>query len=128
MQRALSNEQDVEIRYEALMQSLLEAIRSRSIIISESGRLGIASDDVLPGDVIAMLLGGEVPIALRPLENKPGHYNFVSECYIHGFMDGESLIDARRYAQSEHDPSDVSWLHDLHASDIPFPVQEFHLH
>lgn len=75
-----------------------------------------------------MLLGGEVPIVVRPLKDKPGHFTFVSECYIHGFMDGESLIDARRSAQPEHDPADVSWLHELHANDVPFPVQEFHLH
>ena len=128
VQGALSNGSDGKLRYEVLVRSFIELVNSQSIIISESGRLGIASDEVLSGDVIAMLLGGEVPVLLRPLENQPGHYTFVSECYIHGFMDGESLIDARRSAQPEHDPSDVSWLHNIHASDTPFPVQEFHLH
>ena len=125
---ALSSGQDGRLRYEVLIHLLVESVKDRSIIVSEHGRLGMAWNNVLPGDVIAMLLGGVVPFVLRPLENNPGHYTFVSECYIHGFMDGESLIDARRYAQPEHDPSDVSWLHNLHASDIPFPVQEFHLH
>ena len=128
MQGAFSNGPDGRLKYEVLVKSFIELVEFQSIVVSESGRLGIACDDVLPGDVIAMLLGGEVPVALRPLENQPGHYTFVSECYIHGFMDGESLVDARRSAQPEHDPSDVSWLHSLHASDIPFPVQEFDLH
>ena len=128
VQGALSSGQDRRLRYETLKQSFTKLAKFQSIIISESGRLGIASDDVLPGDVIAMLLDSKVLVALRPLENKPGHYTFVSECYIHGFMDGESLVDARRSVQPEYDPSDVSWLQNLHVDDVPFTVQEFHLY
>lgn len=126
--RALSSGHDGRLKYGVLLYTLMSSRKSRSIIVTEGGRLGIASDNVLPGDVITMLLGGEVPIVVRPLKDKPGHFTFVSECYIHGFMDGESLIDARRSAQPEHDPADVSWLHELHANNVPFPVQEFHLH
>ncbi len=87
----------------------------------------MTSDNVRTGDVIAMLLGGEVPVVLRPLDES-GHYTFVAECYIHGFMDGESLVDARKSAQPEHDPADVSWLKEPHLENVPIPVEEFHIH
>ena len=127
-QGALSGGQDGILKYQTLRASFTILATHQSIIISNDGRLGIASDAVLPGDVITMLLGGEFPVVLRPLENEPGHYTFVCVCYIHGFMDGQSLVDARRSAQPEHDPSDKSWLHNLHTTDIPFPVEKFHLH
>ena len=128
VQRALSTEQRDKVRYGILLHSLINARRSRVIFATEGGRLGIASDNVLQGDAIAMLLGGEVPIVLRSLKNQVEHYTFVAECYVHGFMGGESFIDARRCAQPEHDPTDEAWLKDLEVEEMPFPVQEFHIH
>ena len=128
VQRALSGEQRDRVRYGVLLHSLVKARRSRVIFITEGGRLSIASDKVLPGDIITMLLGGKVPIVLRPLNDKAGHYIYVAESYVHGFMDGEGLIEARKSAQHDHDPADVTWLKGLGGGDVPFPIQEFHLH
>lgn len=128
VQRALSGEQKDRIRYGVLLHSLVRARRSRVIFITEGGRLGIATDKVVPGDMISMLLGGQVPLVLRPFGDEIGHYTYIAECYVHGFMDGESLIEARRSAQPDHDPADVAWLKELGERDIPFAVQEFHLH
>lgn len=94
VQRALSSGQNGKFKYDVLLYILVKSRKSRSIIVTEGGRLGITSDNVFPGDVITMLLGDEVPFVLRPLKNKPGHFTFVSECYIYSFMDKESLIDA----------------------------------
>ena len=74
VQRALSVDQRDRVRYGVLLHSLVKARRSRAIFVTGSGRLGIASDKILPGDVITMLLGGEVPVVLRPLNDKVGHY------------------------------------------------------
>ena len=128
MQRALSGEQRDRVRYGVLLHSLVKARRSRVIFITEGGRLGIASDKVLPGDMITMLLGGEVPVVLRPFGDEVEHYTYIAESYVHGFMDGEGLVEARRSAQPDHDPADVAWLKDFGGGDVPFPVQEFHLH
>ena len=128
VQRALSGEQRDRVRYGVLLHSLVKARRSRAIFVTGSGRLGIAPDKVLPGDVITMLLGGEVPVVLRPFGDEVGNYTYIAECYVHGFMDGEGLVEARRSAQPDHDPTDVTWLKDLGGGDVPFPVQEFHLH
>ena len=127
VQKALSDGQRGRLRYGVLLHSMIRMRRSRTVIVTASGRLGMASDNVRTGDVITMLLGGEVPIVLRPL-NESGHYTFVAECYIHGFMDGESLIETRKSAQPEYDPADVSWLKEPDLGNVPVPIEEFHIH
>ena len=128
VQRALSGEQRDRVRYGVLIHSLVKARRSRVIFITEEGRLGIASDKVLPGDMITMLLGGKVSVVLRPLNEKARHYIYITESYIHSLIDGEGLVEARRSAQPDHDPADRAWLKNLGGGDVPFPIQEFHLH
>ncbi|MCJ1437038.1 hypothetical protein MMC27_006423 [Xylographa pallens] len=46
-------------------------------------------DATYKGDVVCVVLGGEVPYVIRPKKN--GHYLFVGECYVHGLMDGQAL-------------------------------------
>jgi hypothetical protein len=40
--------------------------------------------------VVYVLLGCSVPVVLRKT-GKPDEFEFVGECYFHGFMDGEAL-------------------------------------
>ena len=124
---ASSNGQQGRLDYGRLVHAIASNRRSRNILVSQKGRLGMASDKLREGDVIAMLLGGEVPLVLRPSDDD-GHYTFVAECYVHGFIDGEALVEARKSAQPEYDPVNVSWVKRLHEEDVPFPVQEFHIH
>ena len=128
VQQMLSSGQRGRIRYGVLLDSMIKKRIDGKIFVTENSRLGMASDKVFRGDIITMLLGGQVPIILRPLDETTRQYAFVGECYVHGFIDGESLIDARRSADPEYDPTDVSWLERLHVEAIPFPTQEFHIH
>lgn len=49
----------------------------------------------MPGDNIYILDGGVVPFAVRKSVEIRGGFELVSECYIHGLMNGEgSRIDA----------------------------------
>ncbi len=41
------------------------------------------------GDVIAILYGLRMPIALRPLRMQRDSFEVVRVCYVHGIMDGE---------------------------------------
>ena len=124
---AQSGSQEDKLEYARSMAALKRNKQFRNIFVTNQGRLGMASDKVREGDIIAMLLGGEVPTVLRPSETA-GHYTFVAECYVHGFMDGEALVEARKSAQPDYDSTDVSWLERLHEEEIPFPIEEFHIH
>lgn len=45
------------------------------------------------GDEVWVLFGGRVPFVLRP--NEAGStFSMIGDCYLHGFMDGEAMVDA----------------------------------
>ena len=41
------------------------------------------------GDIICILLGGNVPFVIR--ECSEGRFRLIGECYIHGIMDGDAM-------------------------------------
>jgi hypothetical protein len=65
----------------------------------EEAFIGIGLRSLKPGDWICVLLGGDTPFILRPgravstMEeaHHVEHWQFVSECYVHGLMDGEAM-------------------------------------
>ena len=87
----------------------------------------MAANTIQPGDIIALLLGGDLPFVLRPIEHS-NHYTYVADCYVHGYMDGEGLEEAREAADPAWKGGDKSWLEELHNGKLPFPVEEFHIH
>ncbi|KAF4463847.1 hypothetical protein FALBO_9335 [Fusarium albosuccineum] len=58
---------------------------------TEGGYLGMAPDRfpgaMQAGDVIALVAGMEMPVVLRRVE---GGFQYVSHCYVHGMMHGET--------------------------------------
>ncbi|RSM08235.1 hypothetical protein CDV31_008243 [Fusarium ambrosium] len=62
----------------------------RSIFWTEHGQLGLCPVGSRPGDVIAVLLGCDPLLALRPTES--GTYEVVGPCYVSGFVDGEAIL------------------------------------
>ena len=52
--------------------------------------MGLAPKAAKPGDDICTILGCESLMALR--SKSSGQYQAVGECYLHGFMQGESLL------------------------------------
>ena len=89
---------------------------------TKRGILGTVNPVAIPGDIIIIPLGGEVPIVLRPHDDK---FTFVGECYCHGFMDGEAFVKARKKTDSIYNGEDRSWLERLHEEPTPFSTQEF---
>ena len=64
----------------------------RRFFITEDGRMGLGPPEMLPDDSIAILLGSNVPLCLRPVLNaSQGHYTLVGDTYVHGLMDGEGV-------------------------------------
>ncbi len=68
--------------------SVNRATLNRKVVSTARGFIGLTSKDIRVGDIVVVLLGGQVPFALR---SGNGHFIFYDECYIHGMMDGEAM-------------------------------------
>ena len=79
----------------------MDMIQGRKFFTSgEHGLIGLCPDTARVGDVVCILLGGEVPYVLRPFGGEPvkkaegnliiasQHFELVGEAYVHGVMDG----------------------------------------
>lgn len=62
--------------------------------ISENGLYCMLKKGARPGDVLAVLDGGKVPVVLRAVDAESSKYTFVGTAYVHGFMDGEARLAA----------------------------------
>jgi hypothetical protein len=76
--------------------ALLDAyIVGWKFVITTEGRCGIAPPGVLPGDIVGILSGSNVPFIVREGLG-PGFGNFiVAECYIDGLMFREAVKDLK---------------------------------
>jgi hypothetical protein len=75
---------------ERLCSSLEAGTRHRRFIVCEENRIGAAPEETQKGDMVCVLMGCSVPVILRKTA-KLDEYEFVGECYLHDFMDGEAL-------------------------------------
>jgi hypothetical protein len=62
----------------------------RSLCITGRGRLGSVPCCSRAGDKICLFKGGRVPFIVRDIGN--GYCQLVGECYMHGIMDGEAMM------------------------------------
>jgi hypothetical protein len=60
----------------------------RKLITTNTGFLGLAPEETLRGDFIAVLYGCNFPVVLRRSDNA---FKYIGECYIDGLMDGEAI-------------------------------------
>ncbi|KAN0119364.1 Heterokaryon incompatibility protein (HET) domain containing protein [Hyaloscypha variabilis] len=65
---------------------------SRRFFMTKKGYMGIGPNRCSNGDIVCVLLGGELPYVLRPVTNE--RYKMVGQCYMHGIMDGEVIRGA----------------------------------
>jgi hypothetical protein len=67
---------------------IAQMIGGRKIFVSESGHCGLVPDHAKAGDFICVLLGCDVPVILRQVED---HYTFIGESYVRGLMEGQAI-------------------------------------
>ncbi|KAH7066329.1 heterokaryon incompatibility protein-domain-containing protein [Paraphoma chrysanthemicola] len=63
------------------------------LFLTERARLGFATREVRPGDVVCVLNGAYTPHILRQVRTSRGvmeKWRLVSDAYVHGLMDGEA--------------------------------------
>ncbi|KAF2192135.1 hypothetical protein K469DRAFT_716630 [Zopfia rhizophila CBS 207.26] len=83
------------------LERLQRTLRGKRIFITEKGFLGLAPSNVKTGDVVCVLLGGNVPFSIRPHRQMKKRYTYmvsrlVEETYLHGFMDGRAVEMAEK--------------------------------
>lgn len=71
--------------------------------------LGLAPISAREEDVVCILFGCSVPVALRPSAqvDKSGCFEFIGECYIDGLMDGEAVSRINPRPQYPYDEAET---------------------
>jgi hypothetical protein len=67
---------------------IAQMIGGRKAFVSESGHCGLVPDRAEIRDFICVLLGCDVPVILRQVED---HYNFIGESCVRGLMEGQAI-------------------------------------
>jgi hypothetical protein len=86
-----------EFAWAALSKEVGTIIEDKEIFVTEQGYLGIAHEGIAKGDTVCIFSGGEVPFLVRKrATSASNHFEFLSECYVHGVMDGEAFDDDKK--------------------------------
>jgi hypothetical protein len=74
---------------DTLQKAIISALcNDRAFFTTEKGYVGQGTNRCQAGDIVCVLLGCNLPIILRPVEE---HYEVIGEIYIHGIMQGEAM-------------------------------------
>ena len=76
--------------YRVFFRTVFAYCQNRSLVRTKNGHLALGPRSALAGDLIVVLLNGEAPMILRPMEQN--QFCVVGEAYCHGFMDREALL------------------------------------
>lgn len=62
--------------------------------VSKDGLYCMLKKGTKPGDILAVLDGGKVPVVLREVDNDGNcrKFKFIGTAYVHGFMNGEAML------------------------------------
>ncbi|KAL9104257.1 MAG: hypothetical protein Q9187_008924, partial [Circinaria calcarea] len=80
-----------------VLESISTMINNMHMFLTEQGYLGIGHRGFQVGDVVCIFSGGEVPFLLQPELCRDGTWKFHSECYVHGVMDGEAMLNLEEH-------------------------------
>lgn len=83
-----------KVKNDHILESRIrDAVVGRSLFRTSEGIFGLAPDGAKPGDSIAVMLGYENPVVLRPVVGlSEKHFQLLGACYLSSYMDGEALL------------------------------------
>lgn len=84
----------------AISRAIKERCTMRNFSITTGGRLGQMPLGTERGDLVCILMGGEVPFVIRPTHPGSNSYNMIGDCFLNGVMNGEMLV-ANEHATRE---------------------------
>ncbi|KAF2736483.1 HET-domain-containing protein [Polyplosphaeria fusca] len=90
-----------EFDYTEVYSCFDRTAKKRRLMTTERGYIGWAPDNmygeadeqVMPGDLIAIIFGCSTPLAIRP---RGSYFQVLGEAYVQGLMDGEAIEDLRK--------------------------------
>lgn len=92
--KILTSDIDLLLLEESISPESMSKVRNycdgRALYMAEDGMYGLSPLAALPGDIIAVLLGFDSTMVLRP--TPAGKYKVIGEAYSDGFMYGEALL------------------------------------
>lgn len=88
---------EIEAQYERYKSNELPACIERRFFGMEDGRFGLCPWTTKEGDVVVVLMGGNVPYLLRAFGEE--RYLLVGECFVQGAMKGEVVRDEMRESE-----------------------------
>lgn len=72
----------------------------RNLSVTTGGRLGQMPIGTERGDLVCILIGGQVPFVVRPTEPGSTKYRLIGDCFLNGVMHGE-MLEANEHATKE---------------------------
>lgn len=85
----LSHLDETSIPESSYPAKLEDTLSGRALFFTTDMRMGVALASVQEGDMLCIPFGAQVPWIVRQVGDDL--YEFVSECYVHGIMDGEMM-------------------------------------
>ncbi|OPB46348.1 hypothetical protein A0O28_0064690 [Trichoderma guizhouense] len=69
--------------------NFLQMVSGRSLFMTKTGRVGMSTLVIHPGDEIALLTGEKLPYVIRKNFDRPDKYALVAPCWLSGALMGE---------------------------------------
>ena len=76
--------------WEEISEAVDTIVEDKDIFVTRKGYLGLGHEGFGVGATVCIFSGGEVPFLVRAAEDGE-ECRFLSECYVHGVMDGEAM-------------------------------------
>jgi hypothetical protein len=101
---SIKSHDDLMAQAPAWIYHIFVCLWHRCLFRSDAGWIGLASEQISPGDEVHVLLGSSIPFILRRVDkscnvdNKSGTvpmYSVVGDAYVHNIMFGEAFTDER---------------------------------
>lgn len=85
----------LQLIIETWLRCFMQATSWKCVFKTVKGRLGLGPVGIKKGDAVCAFVGNETAFVLRSvaLTSEKTRYRLISECYVHGLMDGEGHTD-----------------------------------
>lgn len=107
--RTLSADEQRLVECYEKLEDLVLVAEHKCIFTTDYFQIGMAANVTKPGDLVVILHGSQVPCILRKVEEAANEYKLISQCYLHGWMYGNSPREVFGKDPNQHPQLKVRW-------------------